>query len=111
MTPISHFYGDGLLYQLHPDPEPHYRLTAANVFVIDDVWYDYGALDEDAVYIRPMIELIDDDDPAHQEPAWIYLSAPPTDTELDTYVRDGYIPAPRPLQKGTPHHGHQTRRQ
>lgn len=107
MLPTSDFYRDGLFYHLHSDPEPHYRLTAAHRFAVDEIWYDHDAAAEsDAVYTRPMIEVIDDKE-LNEATACINFSAQLTEAELDHYVEYGFLPSPPP--EGTPHNGHQTR--
>lgn len=86
MTPELEYWqvGDVMLY------------TANRPFVVDEVWYIPVG------FTRPMVEIVEQVDCT---PAWARMrcNKPPTDAELDVYVRTGdidmhpYDPSPPPL--------------
>lgn len=104
--PLEFFWRDGFFYDLCGGGT-YYRISAEETFEVDGILYDRQALDEESIYVRPMIQYLADVNTT--EHAWMWCSSPPSEAELDEYVHLDRLP-PLPLPKGSSHHGNQTSR-
>lgn len=70
-------------------------LRPARPFTVDGITYRVRDRDTSVECIRPMIELLADDDPYDDddERSRMFHSDPPTEEELDLYVKHRILPA------------------
>jgi hypothetical protein len=77
------YYRAGLVYE----PEGHgsrYLFSPDGPFFVDGIRYEQP-LDDDVIYIRPMVELM----PLRGGATSTFMHKPLTDAELDEWVRHG----------------------
>jgi hypothetical protein len=81
-----HFDGEDLILFRHRGP-----------FEVDGIVYEWSpyVVESSVDTIRPMIMVVDDDDPCDddEDRARMFHSDPPTEAELDLYVHERILPA------------------